>query len=117
MLPDASAWTQLQSLILKDSLAWLEDEVPFQFHALTRLTKLELPGCLFGLCMPRVLGNTHQHKINRFQAPTSIVNLDINTKAIRVGHSSVVSYILHRLSLSLCLYVLLVAYGTDTGGV
>ena len=85
MLPDTSAWTQLHSLTLKDSLAWLENAAPFHFHALTQLTRLELPGCLFGLCMPGMLGNTHQHKISRFQAPTSIVKLDINTKAIKVG--------------------------------
>ena len=86
-LPEASAWTQVSSLTLKRSVAWLRHETPFDFHALTQLTSLQMPGCVFGVHQPRMLGNPHNYKYNRLQAPTSIVHLNIDTRSVKVSTS------------------------------
>lgn len=84
ILPEASAWTQLHSLKLEESLVWLAHELPFDFQALTQLTKLDLTLCHFGVHRPGVLGNTQSYRYKSFQAPTSIVELDISTRGIKV---------------------------------
>ncbi len=82
--PEAEAWSQLRELHLGDSLVWLMDGQPFQFSALTQLTKLCLMDCFFGVHAPGQLGNTHHYVYQQMQAPTSIVHLDICTKNIKV---------------------------------
>ena len=81
---EAEAWSQLRELHLGDSLVWLMDAQPFQFSALTQLTKLCLTDCFFGVHAPGQLGNTHHYVYQQMQAPTSIVHLDICTKNIKV---------------------------------
>jgi hypothetical protein len=82
--PEAEAWTQLRELHLGDSLVWLMHRQPFQFSALNQLTKLCLVDCFFGVHAPGQHGNTHHYVYQQMQAPTSIVDLDICTKNIKV---------------------------------
>ena len=82
--PEADAWTQLRELHLGDSLVWLMQGQPFQFSALTQLTKLCLVDCFFGVHAPGQRGNTHHYVYQQMQAPISIVHLDICTKNIKV---------------------------------
>lgn len=84
IFPESYNWAQLHSLTLRDSVVWAVQQTPIEFHALTRLTSLEMPACQFNVYTWGGLGNTHDYKISRLQAPTSIVKLDINTRCITV---------------------------------
>lgn len=86
LLPQDSAnWTQLQQLTLTSTALWLEQGQPFWFNSLTKLTELDLKDCSFANFSPGQIGNTQQYVYHQFQAPSSIVSLNLLTKSVQVG--------------------------------
>ena len=81
ILPAERDWSQLQRLIMADSLIWLEQNQPFQFSLLAQLTVLDLTNCSF-----RHMDRPQSYALQRIQAPTSIKSLDLLSKSIQVMH-------------------------------